>query len=112
MTKKITYVEAIDEALNGEMTEEVKNKLEVLKVVLQKRNSHKSDKPTKTQKENENIKAEILEIISDGKAYQCKTIATQLNLTGQKVSALLKQMVENGLVTKSTEKRITYFTKV
>ena len=113
---KMTYAMAIDYAicvLNGEETpieikcNEVIEKLETLKAQLAKRNSGER-KPTKTQRENEGVKAEILEILSD-EGKQCKDIAAVVGVTGQKCSALLKQMVEAGLAEKYTEKKVTYF---
>ena len=106
---KMTYVNAIEMAINGNMTEEVKEKLEALKVSLEKRNSRKSDKPTKAQRENEVVKGNILEVLADGEAHQCKAVAEALGISGQKCSALLKQLVDGGAVEKFTEKRVTYF---
>ena len=113
---KMTYAMAIDYAicvLNGEETpaeikpDEVFEKLEALKAQLAKRNSGER-KPTKTQRENEGVKAEILEYLSD-KGQQCKDIAAAVGVTGQKCSALLKQMIEAGLADKYIEKKVTYF---
>ena len=105
---KMTYVNALDVVINGgEMTEEVKEKLTALKAQLEKRASGER-KPTKAQKENEGIKAEILALLgAEGK--QCKTIAEELGISGQKCSALLKQLVDGGVAEKYTEKRVTYF---
>lgn len=114
---KMTYVNAIDFALqilnenHFEGIEEEKavvmDKLESLKGQLVKRNSGER-KPTKTQKENEGLKAEILDLLTtEGK--QCKDIAAALGLATQKVSALLKQLVDAGQAEKYTEKRVTYF---
>lgn len=115
MTKsKITYVSAITTAINVLSEVEgvdpaVVEKLEALKTSVEKRNSRKSDKPTKTQRENEGVKADILKVMSDGEAHQCKDVAATLKISGQKCSALLNQMVDAGTVTKFTEKRVTYF---
>lgn len=107
---KMTYVNAIDVVLNGgEMTTEVVEKLEALKASLEKRNSRKSDKPTKAQRENEGVKSDILGVLADGEAKQCKVIAEALGISGQKCSALLKQLVDSGAVEKFAEKRVTYF---
>ena len=104
---KLTYANAIDLALNGTITDEVREKLEALKVQLEKRNSGER-KPTKAQKENEEVKANILGLLTtEGK--QCKDIAATLGLATQKVSALLKQLVEAGQAEKYAEKRVTYF---
>jgi len=107
---KITYVNAIENAINGNMTEEVVEKLKALKAQLEKRNSGER-KPTKAQVANEGVKAEILaQLTSEGK--QCKDIAEAIGISGQKCSALLKQMVEGGVAEKYTEKRVTYFKAV
>ena len=107
---KMTYAVAIDNALNGNITDEVREKLEALKAQLAKRNNG-SHKPTKTQRENEGVKDSILGILTaEGK--QCKDIADALGISGQKCSALLRQLVDAGLVEKYTEKRVTYFKRV
>ena len=107
---KLTYAMAIDFAINGNITDEVREKLEALKTQLAKRNSGER-KPTKTQRENEGVKAEILGVLSD-EGKQCKDIAEALGISGQKCSALLKQLVDAGLAEKYSEKRVTYFKAV
>lgn len=114
---KMTYAMALDFAteiitkgtadFNGFSASDYIEKLEALKAQLAKRNSGER-KPTKTQRENEGIKAEILEVLSD-EGKQCKDIAKAVGVTGQKCSALLKQMIEAGLAEKYIEKKVTYF---
>lgn len=106
---KLTYVSAIESAINGNLTDEVVEKLTALKASLEKRNSRKSTKPTKAQRENENVKSDILAVLADGEGHQCKAIASELGFSGQKISALLKQLVDAELVEKYTDKRVTYF---
>lgn len=104
---KMTYAVAIDNAINGNITDEVREKLEALKAQLAKRNAG-SRKPTKTQRENEGVKNSILNTLSaEGK--QCKDIADALGISGQKCSALLKQLVDEGKAEKYAKKRVTYF---
>ncbi len=107
---KLTYAMAIDSAINGNITDEVREKLEALKTQLAKRNSGER-KPTKTQRANEGIKGNILEALS-GEGKQCKDIAEAVGISGQKCSALLKQLVDAGLAEKYSEKRVTYFKAV
>lgn len=107
---KMTYAVAIDSALNGVVTDEVREKLEALKAQLAKRNKGER-KPTKTQRENEGVKAQIADLLTD-EGKQCKDIAEALGISGQKCSALLKQMVEAGFAEKYSEKRVTYFKAV
>lgn len=108
----MTYVQAIDYVLGMVDNDEVKEKLEALKVSLEKRNSHKSNSPTKAQKENAVIKTNILEMLADGEPRQCKTVAETMGISIQKCSALLKQLVDDGQATKSMEKKIAYFKAV
>lgn len=103
---KMTYANAIDMAINGEVTEEVKEKLEALKVQLAKRNSG-TRKPTKTQVENEALKeriAEFLRTTPDG--IQCKVLAEKFGISVHKMSALLNQLYKEEVVEKWTEKRV------
>lgn len=105
---KMTYVQAIDSAINGNINEEVLEKLEALKAQLNKRNA--SDrKPTKAQKENEVLKAQMVEFLADGEGRQCKAVAEHFGISGNKASALLNQLVKSEVLTKYTEKRVTYF---
>ena len=69
---------------------------------------------TKTQKENETIKESILkEMATFEDAYtisemQAKS-AVLADYSNQKISALLKQLVESGAVVKTTDKKKSYF---
>lgn len=105
---KMTYVQAIDYVLGLVDNDEVAEKLEALKVQLGKRAIRK---PTKTQRENEDVKVAILDILTD-EGQRCKDIAEPLGITGQKCAALLRQLVDAGLADKYVEKRTTYFIKV
>lgn len=104
---KMTYVNALEMAINGTLTDEAVEKLRNLQAQLVKRASGER-KPTKAQKANEGVKSEILGVLTtEGK--QCKDIAAEVGITGQKCSALLSQLKDAGLVEKYTEKRVTYF---
>ena len=104
---KMTYVEAIDLALNGNVNEEVVEKLEALKAQLVKRGSAKKGL-TKTQKENEVLKERVAEILANG-GMTATELANELGVSCQKVSALLKQMVETERVTKVKEGKAIRF---
>ena len=105
---KMTYAVAIDSALKGEVTAEVREKLEALKAQLAKRHSG-TRKPTKIQKENVGLKDNIFAFISEEGAKRAGEVAVHFGVSGQKASALLKQMVEEGRLEKYAEKRVTYF---
>ena len=69
-------------------------------------------KSTKTQTENVGIKTEILKALegSDGMtASQIMPLVSEGAYTNQKISSLLRQLVESGEVVRYTEKRVAYF---
>lgn len=72
-------------------------------------------KPTATQQANEVIKNGILSFLDAhaGEKFTCsglvKTCPVCADLSTPKVSALVNQMVGDGLVVKTTEKRVSYF---
>lgn len=81
--------------------------------LLAKKNSYKSDKPTKAQVENEGIKSQILAVMENepNRLFTATEIVKAVNpeLSNQRVSALLRQMVEAGTVVKTIDKRKSYF---
>ena len=70
-----------------------------------------SKKPTKTQVENEGIKDTIVEVLSEVAPATATMIATdpRVNVSNQKVSALLKQLIEVGKVVKTVDKGKSLF---
>ena len=120
---KMTYAQAIDfaiDVMNPDVDpeddkfnwEEVREKLEALKEQLAKRSTSKT--PTKTQKLNEGI----MDTIEDALVAVDKPVTvTELiasdeglkNLTNQKVSALLRKMVEADRVFKTIEGKKALF---
>lgn len=85
---------------NGEMNEELKNfALEGIKK-LDHKNELRNSKPTKTAKENEPIKARITEILTtNDKPMLASEVASAVEISTQKASALLRQLVESGVLT-------------
>jgi Glu-tRNA(Gln) amidotransferase subunit E-like FAD-binding protein len=68
-------------------------------------------KPTKTQVENEALKGKIADVLdSDGQTVTeiLSKLAVE-GLSNQKVSAILRQMVESGEVVKTTDKKKSLF---
>jgi Fic family protein len=61
--------------------------------LLGRKNSHKSDKPTKKQIENEKMTYDILALLESSKYYTAKEIGEMFSLSTQKVTALLKDHV-------------------
>ena len=116
MEKKMTYVDALNLVLAGTaLTDEAAEKLEALRDQLVKRNSSKTDKPSKKQAENlasaEHL-AEVMErvgkpsTVSEYMAADPEQLGTMSN---QKVSALMRVLEAAGRVEKTTEKRKSYF---
>lgn len=109
---KMTYVNALDAVLAGaEMTDEIREKLEALKANIAKRNAKPGTrKPTKTQRENAEIKAQIVDFLADKDPMKAGDIAAEFGFSTQKASALLKQLVDEGAIVKGVgEKRATVF---
>jgi len=98
---KMTYVDALNAVLNGnEMTPEVIEKLTALRDSVAKRNAHKSGKPTKAQVANAEIGEGILSAMEEGVAYTCSDIGKLMGgLTSQKVSPIMKGLLDAGRVT-------------
>ena len=112
--EKTTNVKALAYVLdNYDLPTEIHAKLEKMKVQFEKKNSAEK-KPTATQIENEGIKNLILEVIGDSSLTitEMQKINSELaERSNQKISALLKQMVENGSIVREEIKRKAYFKK-
>lgn len=116
-TKAMMFAE-IKTAIEGT---ELSNKAELVefidKQIAQLTNKSENRKPTKTQLENEEYKAEILEILRRvGKPMAIGEIKAESEIFtawdgSQRMSALLRQLGAEGTkqVEKYTEKRVTYF---
>lgn len=115
---KMTYAQAIDFAteiikngtadFHGFSADEYIKKLDALKVSLAKR-GNKSSKPTKTQRENASLKEDMWAYISENGAKRATEVAGYFDITGQKASALLNQLVADGNLEKYMEKRVAFF---
>ena len=115
MTNKMTYVKALEIAIKAvEDNKEVYEKLEALKESISKKNSAER-KPTATQKANEGYKEAILSFMEVGKKYTIselmKEVVELADLSNQRVSALVRQLKDSGLVERTEEKRKAYFSK-
>lgn len=98
----------------------VENKAEMLKFIeheveLLNKKSSKSGS-TKKQKENEALKAEMLEALANigmpvtVSDFQAVTrFKAENEFSNQKVSAMLNQLVKAGLVVKTVDKKKSYF---
>ena len=115
MENKMTKLQVVTMMLaNAEISanEVFKAYLENEKALLEKKASNK--KATKTQTENVGIKATILTVLEDFNKPMTITDIQGANedlkaLSNQKISALVKQLKDNGLVVKSVEKGKSLF---
>ena len=81
--------------------------------LVNKRNARKSSTPTKTQKENEAVKANILSTLEGAEDGMTATeVGKVLSLTPQKVSALMKQLIADDKVEKTKAGKSTLFSLV
>lgn len=80
--------------------------------LLEKKSANR--KATKTQTENLVIKDNILRVLegSDGMTVSQIMPLVGKDYTNQKISSLLRQLVEDGKVRRYTEKRVAYFALV
>ena len=113
---KKTQKEMFNEILNGYgLSAEHKAFLEGRIAQLDKKSATKSDKPTATQKANAELKDKILAEMESGKSYtiseMLKALPCCADLSNQKVSAVMKQLVESHLVVRTEDKRKAYFSK-
>ena len=112
--EKITNVKALEFVLaNANLPKEYAEKIEKMKAQFEKKNSAEK-KPTATQVANEGIKNVILETLGEKSmtiTEMQKANSELAELSNQKISALLKQMTENGSVKREEIKRKAYFSK-
>lgn len=84
--------------VNGTLTEDVIAKAHEEIEKLDARNAKRSAKPSKKSLENAPIKKSIAEFLTDG-SHLASEIAKGLDLSVSKVSALCRQMVDDGVLT-------------
>ena len=112
---KMTYVKALEIAITTVDNAEAKAKLEALKASIAKKNGAVR-KPTATQKANEGYKVAILEFLAGGGKHTITEImkgcGAVAELSNQRVSAIVRQMIESGDVVREEIKRKAYFSAV
>lgn len=78
-------------------------------------NKSASRKPTKTQKENEELKEKVLAVLGSKGITVSEVMTKDADLgalSNQKVSALLKSLVNDGKVAREKDKKTTVFSLV
>ena len=111
MTKREKYERllAMTEVANDKISVEfIEHELELL---VKKNSADK--KPTKAQEENIEIKNAIVEGMEEGKFYTITEMMKEIDackeLSNQRVSALVRQLKQDGVVVRKEEKGKAYF---
>ena len=115
MTKKETINLLIDVLMGNQEVEDMQIFVDFLvheRELLEKKSSNSGQ--TKTQKENETIKVKIVETLKGLGKYATITEIQESNeelgaYSNQKISALLKQLVDNKEIEKMIDKKKAYF---
>ena len=117
-TVKVTKRERFSQLMEIVKASNVENSAELVAFIehevelLTKKNS-RSGKPTKTQVENETIKAQIISVLERiGKPMTVTQLLAESEFTGlsnQKVSALLTQLRKSGEVVRTIEKKVAFY---
>lgn len=115
MTKKETINLLIDVLMGNKEVEDVQIFIDFLiheRELLERKSSNSGQ--TKTQKENEILKEKIVETLKELNKFSTITEIQEsntelVNLSNQKISALLKQLVDSNVIEKVIEKKKAYF---
>lgn len=105
VTIKEHFVE-VAEVLRGVEREDLAEFIEGRIAILDKKSENK--KATAKQVENEGIKADILAAL-EGRSVTVGELVKEFELSSQKLSALLTQLVKDGKVVRNVEKKVAYF---
>lgn len=107
--KALSYVLTLE---GIEIPTDVRERLEAIKTSIEKKNGS-AKKPTKVQTENIGIKQNILDAMVKGTRYTITDMMKQFgflaDFSNQKVSALVRQLKDEGSVTRVDEKGKAYF---
>ena len=83
--------------------------------LLDKKNEYRKSRPTKPTKAQEQaiaLKPDVLEAVRANPASSSKTIADTLDVSFQKVTPILKALIEEGAITSETVKGKTLYTVI
>lgn len=102
--KTMTERELLTAIVEGkEITAEMVDKAQAMLTALDKKNAKRKESGTKIQRENSEIKVKIVSALESGEIEvnengyaTAKSVADYLEVSTQKASALLKQLVDSG----------------
>ena len=114
---KMTYATALEMVLaidEVKANDELAEKLTALKESVSKKSTSKSNKPNAKQKANEEIKEKLMKILfaEPTRLFTISEICklyTDEELSNQKVSSLIRQLVAEDKVKRTEDKRKAYF---
>lgn len=120
MTVKEMFEEVRGIVAGAEIEEEQRERalafLETRIAQVTAKNASRSNKPTKTQVENMEYENAILEGMAEGASYTVTEIQRAVQavseLSNQRVSRMMRHLVDKELVTRSEVKGKAYFSKV
>lgn len=112
MTAKMTNKKAIAYVLENcaDIPADVREKLEKILLTFEKKAATGERKPTAKQIENEAFRVEILEMLAENpnQIYTCADIANAIKglngVTNQRITGVMRPLVEGGKVAKTTKK--------
>ena len=106
MENKLTYNEALENAINAVNDEEVKEKLIALQNQLAKKAENR--KP-RVNKEKIELAEKAIDVMESEHGYRVSELAKMLDVSTQKLTPALAIAVENGDVEKVIEKRVAFY---
>lgn len=95
----MTNREFFNAIINANVSDELTAHATAELAKLDKRNAQRSSKPSKTQLENEPIKAHLLEILAVKPMTASEIHEVDADLSTQKISSLCRQLVDAGKLT-------------
>lgn len=102
--KEITMREFFKAVVDNEITDEIIAKAKAEIVKLDERNAKRKGENSKRAKENEPIKEAIVEYLTDNGKAVASVIGLAIGQSTNKVSALCKQLTDEGVLVKSEYK--------
>ena len=100
----MTTREFLNAVITSNISDEMNEKAQALINALDKRNSARKDKPSKTAIANAPIKQAMVEYLKGKGTVTASAVGEGMNLSTQKASALLRQLAEEGVVATSEVK--------
>ncbi len=111
ITKKEMFAQIMSHLTDESEINFIKHEIELLE-----NKASQTRKPTQSQSENLVFKSEIVEFLKNDGKFSITNLQNSIDslkdLSNQRVSAILKQLVDSGEVVKTYEKRKAFFSRV